>query len=298
VTGDATSFVAAAAAQQQDGVTLASVSGMVRFYLNVFNKYRGFPRRTYTFAFCHLVVPMPFRKPSSEVLSRARTPEDKERVKAAFIAAGRRLVSHEGLAAVSLRRVATEAGYAPGAIYQYFRDQQDLFFHIRGEDMQAATQKFRRVVARTPDPVERVKKLFIGTADYWLSHIEDFLVIFPAPAARSASDGFAKSQAVHDILALYYETVDALFETIARPTLSSRTAADLLLAAVHGTVLFPHMTPGMPWTKTRPMVRELVTTMVDQWVAQGVKKKQPPATKREPAVPGPARARTPGKLQV
>lgn len=215
---------------------------------------------------------MPFRKPSSEVLSRARTPEDKERVKAAFVAAGRRLVSQEGMAAVSLRRVATEAGYAPGAIYQYFRDQQDLFFNIRSEDMQAATEKFRRMVARTPDPVERVKKLFIGTADYWLSHMEDFLVIFPAPGARVATDGFAKSQAVREILALYYETVDALFETLPERSVPSRTAADLLLAAVHGTVLFPHMTPGMPWTKTRTMVRLLVTTMVDQWVESGRQK--------------------------
>jgi len=229
---------------------------------------------------------MSFRKPSSEVLSRARTPEDKERVKAAFIDAGRRLASREGLAAVSLRRVATEAGYAPGAIYQYFRDQQDLFFHIRAEDMQAATESFRRVVARTPDPVERVKKLFIGTADYWLSHMEDFLVIFPSPGARSASDGFAKSQAVREILALYYETVDALFETIPQPSVSSRVAADLLLAAVHGTVLFPYMTPGMPWTKTRTMVRQLVTTMVDRWVVEGQ------AGKRKPPAHAPARRKS------
>jgi hypothetical protein len=40
-------------AQQQDGEGLARVSGMAGFYLNVFNKYRGFPVGTYTFAFCH-----------------------------------------------------------------------------------------------------------------------------------------------------------------------------------------------------------------------------------------------------
>jgi AcrR family transcriptional regulator len=223
---------------------------------------------------------MSFRQPSSEVRSRARTPDDKEKVKAAFIAAGQRLAGEEGMAAVSLRRVATEAGYAPGAIYQYFRDQQDLFLHIRASEMEAATQRFRRVVARTADPAERVKKLFIGTADYWLSHMDDFLVIFPSPGARAPSDGFAQSQAVREILALYYATVDALFETIPRAPLASRAAADLLLAAVHGTVLFPHMTPGMPWTRTRTMVRTLVTTMVDQWVAQGQAPKRKAAVRK------------------
>lgn len=170
---------------------------------------------------------------------------------------------------MSLRRVATEAGYAPGTIYQYFRDQQDLFFQIRAEDMHAATASFRRHIARTTDPAARVKKLFIATADYWLAHMDDFMVIFAPPGERAAEDGFAKSDAVRDILALYYETVDALFDSIPSPPLTSRAAADVLLAAVHGTVLFPHMTPGMPWTSRKAMVAQLVTTMVDAWVAQG-----------------------------
>jgi AcrR family transcriptional regulator len=212
---------------------------------------------------------MSFRHPKNEVLRRARTPQDKAQVKAAFIATGRRLVTSEGLAAVSLRRVATEAGYAPGTIYQYFHDQQDLFFQIRAEDMQAATVSFRRLIARTPDAAARVKKLFIGTADYWLAHMDDFMVIFAPPGERAAADGFAKSDAVRDILALYYETVDALFDTLPKAPLASRAAADVLLAAVHGTVLFPYMTPGMPWTARKTMVKQIVTTLVDQWVVQG-----------------------------
>lgn len=212
---------------------------------------------------------MPFRNPKHEVLRRARTSEEKAQVKASLIATGRKLVATEGLAAVSLRRVATEAGYAPSTIYKYFRDQQDLFFQIRAEDMHAANAMFRRHIARTHEPAARVKKLFIVTAEYWLAHMDDFMVIFAPPGERAAEDDFAKSDAVRDALALYYETVDALFDVMPRPALTSRAAADLLLAAVHGTVLFPHMTPGISWTPRKALVARLVTTMVDSWVEGG-----------------------------
>ena len=64
---------------------------------------------------------MSFREPKNEVLSRARTPEDKAKVRDAFIAAGRRLLAEGDPSRVSLRMIAAEAGYAPGAIYQYDR---------------------------------------------------------------------------------------------------------------------------------------------------------------------------------
>jgi len=213
---------------------------------------------------------MSFRHPKNEVLSRARTPEDKAKVKEAFIAAGRKLFAEEDPSRISLRRIAAEAGYVPGAIYQYFAHQQDLFFQIRAHDMQAATKELRQLIARTRDPARRVEKLFIGTADYWLHHMDEFLVIFPAATTRESpvpAGGvpFGKSPVVQDSLDLYYETVDALWETLPSPPMPSRLAADLLIAAVHGTIVFPCMTRTMDWSDTKVMVTKLVTTIVRQW---------------------------------
>lgn len=217
-----------------------------------------------------LLRTMPFRHPKTEVLSRARTPEDKARVREAFIAAGRRLFAQEDPSRISVRRIAAEAGYAPGAVYQYFAHQQDLFFQIRAHDMHAATEELRQLIARTRDPAKRVQKLFIGTADYWLSHMEEFLIIFPAPSARASApvaEGvpFGKSEVVRDSLDLYYETVDEFFKTLPHPPMPARLAADMLIAAVHGTIVFPCMTRTMDWSDTRTMVTKLVTTMVHQW---------------------------------
>ena len=55
---------------------------------------------------------MSFRQPKDEVLSRARSPEDKHKVREALIAAGRKLFTENPPSSVSLRRIAAEAGYA------------------------------------------------------------------------------------------------------------------------------------------------------------------------------------------
>ena len=160
---------------------------------------------------------MPFREPKNDVLSRARTPEDKAKVRDAIIAAGHRLLAEGDPSRVSLRMIAAEAGYAPGTIYQYFADQRELFFHVRARDMHSATEELRKLIARTRDPAKRVQKLFIGTADYWLAHMEDFLIIFPAPTVDDPKVApgavpFGKSTVVQESLDLYYETVEGFFQ--------------------------------------------------------------------------------------
>jgi hypothetical protein len=63
----------------------------------------------------------------------------------------------------------------------WFADQQELFSCIREHDTKEATDELERLSARTPDPVQRALKLFLGTADCWLDHMDQFLVLFPAP---------------------------------------------------------------------------------------------------------------------
>lgn len=217
---------------------------------------------------------MSFRPSNS--LSRARTPEDKAKVREAFIAAGRKLLGEGDPSTISLRRIAAEAGYAPGSIYQYFAHQQDLFFHIRAQDMHASTEQLRQMIARLRSPQKRVQKLFIGTADYWLEHMEEFFMIFPSPTAdrsfalSSAGVPFGKSTAALESLQLYYTTVDEYFQTLAKPPMNARLAADTLMAAVHGMVVFPFMTRTMDWSDTHLMVKNLVNSVVADWGKGGM----------------------------
>ncbi len=201
---------------------------------------------------------------------RARSDDEKARVREAIISAGRELFSRESPDQVSLRRIAAAAGYAPAAIYRYFKHQQDLFAHIREHDMLEAAHALCTLIERKRDPRQRVLALYIGTADYWLEHMDEFLVLFPpARATRPPTDEehpFARSPGVLKLLGLYYGTVEELFDTLPRPPMPHRLAADTLLAAVHGSLVFPLMTSTMEWSDRREMVKRLVTSVVSYWV--------------------------------
>jgi AcrR family transcriptional regulator len=214
---------------------------------------------------------MTVRHHRANARGRARTPQEKEQVREAFIAAGRELFGRQDPATVSLRQIAAAAGYAPAAIYQYFADQRELFACIREHDMQTAAETFAAAIARTRDPLNRVRTLFFVTVDYWLAHIDQYLVLFPAatrspPQASPGTQPFGRSPVVRRIMKIYYDAVGELFDSLPSPPMAPRLATDTLLAAVYGTIVFPRMTATMPWSDTRRMARILVQSVLDDWV--------------------------------
>lgn len=91
---------------------------------------------------------------------------------------GRRLLATKGSRDVSLRSIAAAAGYSPGTIYQYFPDRRALLIAIREEDMLTAVIAFEMIAASEPDPEERVIKVFLGVARYWLENFDQYQTLF------------------------------------------------------------------------------------------------------------------------
>jgi TetR/AcrR family transcriptional regulator, transcriptional repressor of bet genes len=82
---------------------------------------------------------------------------DHEERRAELAAAVWRVASREGLEAVTVRRVAEEAGWSTGALVHYFADKEEL---IRFAFRTGADRVGRRLAAldeRTPDPLERAR---------------------------------------------------------------------------------------------------------------------------------------------
>jgi AcrR family transcriptional regulator len=212
------------------------------------------------------------RIPGSGSLSRAKTPEDKAKVRQAFINAGRRLLAHEHPSQVSLRRVAAEAGYSPASIYQYFDDHRALFVAVRENDLTAAAEYFEKVASGVADPVERVRQVSVRSVDYWLSRPEQFDFLFSMVGKTSGTTDdnearFGESPVVMRALNVYYHAVDALFDTFPEPPLPNRLAGDTLIAAIYGIVLVPRTTASKRWSDTYRMVELTVGAIIDSWVA-------------------------------
>ncbi len=61
----------------------------------------------------------------------------------AILDAARRVAARDGAAHLSLRSVAAEAGYAPAALYGYFRSKSELLLALASDDLSGLARRMR-----------------------------------------------------------------------------------------------------------------------------------------------------------
>ncbi|MCA6107025.1 TetR/AcrR family transcriptional regulator [Bradyrhizobium cenepequi] len=206
--------------------------------------------------------------------ARAHSVQAKSEVRAAFIAAGRRLLAAKGSKQASLRGIAAAAGYSPGTIYQYFGDHRALLLAIREEDMLTAIIAFEKIAESERDPEQRVLHVFLGVAQYWIGNFDHYQTLFSlSPYKLAVKDDagipFGRSPIVTRSYSLYDRIVRDLFATYEREPVDAKLAVDSLIAAVHGMVSFPMYTRTMDWSNPRTMIEVVIRSMLSSWRTLG-----------------------------
>ena len=202
--------------------------------------------------------------------ARANTAKAKNDLRAAFIKAGRKLLTDRGSKDVSLRSIAAAAGYSPGTIYQYFADHRALLLAIREEDMLTAVIAFEKIAASEPDPEKRVIKVFLGVARYWLDNFDHYQTLFSLsphklPVKNASGTPFGQSPIVVRSYSLYDRIVRDVLEAYGNHAVDAKCAVDSLIAAVHGIVAFPVHTRTMNWTDPVRMAEFVVSSLISSW---------------------------------
>jgi AcrR family transcriptional regulator len=204
--------------------------------------------------------------------ARARTDEQKKEVRDDLIVVGRHLFAIEDPSTVSLRKIATEAGYSPGTVYKYFRDQHELFIAIREQDMSRVVDNLEKIAHRVEDPEHRLRAVFLAAVKHWLKYPDQFRVLFAIRPEQSVKEGrppFGQSAVVLRSYALYRQLVDALFETYASPPCSPRFATDTMIASTHGIIAFTLHTHTLEWSNPSKMAEEVLNGLLLSWANKG-----------------------------
>jgi AcrR family transcriptional regulator len=74
---------------------------------------------------------------------RARRVQTRKATRAAILEAARRVAARDGARNLSLRAAATEAGFAPAALYSYFESKDALLLALAGEDLAVISRTMR-----------------------------------------------------------------------------------------------------------------------------------------------------------
>lgn len=163
--------------------------------------------------------------------------ESKARTRQALIEAGRALVIAQGFDAPSLDKICKRAGYTRGAFYVHFEDREDFLAAVAESILADYTAIIVRTAPGSGD-LERSIRQFVASVG---SVGED---------ARLSVllDGCTRSETVRRrtiaVLTAAVELLQSVAEGEVREDLDPRAVAELLVAAVFGTLALRQL--GLP----------------------------------------------------
>ncbi|MFB9330843.1 TetR/AcrR family transcriptional regulator [Paenibacillus aurantiacus] len=150
-------------------------------------------------------------------------------------AARERFVQH-GYRDVSMRGLAKELGYSPGALYYHFREKAELFAAMIAEDFHELDSLLEKAVRTSPNPGrERLGLIFLSFIRFGLENKRSFELMFliQEPGLESYA-----SQAKMASYEKFYSAVKESLQLINADRADDVQLIWLLFLSLHGFVSF------------------------------------------------------------
>jgi AcrR family transcriptional regulator len=123
---------------------------------------------------------------------RRNNEQDADRLREQFVDAAFALFSEGGLAAVSIRSVASRVGVSPMVLYWYFADKSELLTGLSLAVLKEVGDTIRAAIARAPTPRERVRALVETLLSYWEGHPDHYALVYGFADVGQAREGKSK----------------------------------------------------------------------------------------------------------
>lgn len=196
-----------------------------------------------------------------------------------IVATARALFLEQGYEAMSVRKIAGRLGCAPGTLYLYFKNKQDLLRSIWAEALDALHDRIGPVADRSADPVQRIYRILRAYADFALAQPEHFHVVFmPRNTPSTLEAEFQRDPDHHrDYLHLRDAVADAVAQGLFRPV-DPDLAAQGVWTAVHGVLALTNLLDAFPWVDRVRLIDHVLATAI-----AGLTTRPEPAVHPDPA---------------
>lgn len=209
-----------------------------------------------------------------------RRAREREELRQKILDTARELFIAHGYEGVTLRKIAHAIEYAPGTIYSYFKDKDELLRALCSADFEAFGNSFPRT-AQTVASLDGLRAIGTAYIRFALQHPNQYRLMFMTAKPQGLQECDAQAQAqkgdpAHDGYALLKQvTQRAIDAKLLRPAFTNADlVAQTLWAGVHGMASLEITMGGDPWLQWAPR-EERITAMLDTQlhglVAAGVK---------------------------
>lgn len=192
-----------------------------------------------------------------------RRAREKEELRRKILDTARDLFIVHGYEGVTLRKIADVIEYAPGTIYSYFKDKEELLRALCIADWEAFEQSFPRG-RLPPDPLAAIRGIGAAYIQFALAHPNQYRLLFMAPKPRELHaldhETLAKrGDPARDGYALLRQTAQAAIDAgllraeLSDPDLVTQT----LWAGVHGMASLAITHGHDPWLQWQPVIARI-----------------------------------------
>jgi AcrR family transcriptional regulator len=161
-----------------------------------------------------------------------RNDHSREELIALLIDVGWNITGREGFEAVTARRVAQEAGYTPGTIYNLFGSMDDLYLHVSARTLDRLHGALEGCADQRHDPLEAVRHMARAYRNFARDHKNHWLMLFlhKLPPDREPPDWF------QDKLRSVFEPLETVLSPFFPPADADKCAqaARALWGSFHG----------------------------------------------------------------
>ncbi|MBI3797198.1 MAG: TetR/AcrR family transcriptional regulator, partial [Deltaproteobacteria bacterium] len=104
--------------------------------------------------------------------------QNQANVRAAILDAARALFAKDGVAGLSMRRLAAKIGYTPRTVYLYFADKDDLLSELIEEEVGRIADRLESAAAKQRVPGPRLEAVALAYVAFGLEHPQSYEAIF------------------------------------------------------------------------------------------------------------------------
>ena len=185
-------------------------------------------------------------------------------IRIAILDAARELFAQEGVAGLSMRRLAEKIGYTPRTIYLYFADKDDLLSELIEEEVGHLADCLESAFMKRRSPRQRLEAVALAYVAFGLEHPKAYEAIFMVRSHPLTRESARFGQHVQGKRML--DVLDQVVRESGRITEGQdyQVVVQSLRCALHGVTSLLVLGRQLPGVRWETVVRHLVASLLGE----------------------------------
>jgi AcrR family transcriptional regulator len=196
---------------------------------------------------------------------KERREKAKDNLRQEIFEAASELFAKEGIANVSMRKIAEKIEYSPTTIYLYFKDKTTLLHQICEETFAKLAIEVTKIREETNDPLEILRGGMKAYIEFGLAHPNHYEVVFIAPLDSYVEEGFEYSFDNSMGKIAFEKLVESVVFCVEAGVIKNgdiELISQTLWAGMHGltSLLIGHT--EFPFVEKERLIKSMIETMI------------------------------------